>query len=73
MTTRFLQVANAGVNEVGDYVTPKVKNGKPEKPSVATVGVNFLGSIYSKNCTFSYIYALFIYSSYAPGHLLFGT
>ena len=71
-----LQVANAGVNEIGDYYTPKVKNGKPEKPAMATVDINLLGSIYSKNYPFDCIcvtYLTFIYSSYALGHPLFGT
>jgi hypothetical protein len=36
------------VDETGDYFTPKVKNGKPEKPAMATVDVNLLGPIYSK-------------------------
>jgi len=36
------------VNEIGDYFTPKFRNGKPQKPAVATVDVNLLGSIYSK-------------------------
>ena len=48
MTTRRFQVANAGVNEIGDYCTPKVKNGKPEKPTMITVDINLLGSLYSK-------------------------
>ena len=48
MTMRYLQVVNAGVNEIGDYFTPKVRNGKPEKPTVTTVDVNLLGSLYSK-------------------------
>ena len=48
MMRHRLQIANAGVNEIGDYLTPKFKNGKPEKPAMATVDVNLLGSIYSK-------------------------
>lgn len=49
-----LQVANAGVNEIGDYFAPKVKNGKLEKPTVTTVDVNLLGPIYSKNYALNY-------------------
>ena len=59
MTMLCLQVANAGVNETGNYFTPKVKNGKPEKPTVATVDVNLLGSIYSKGYPFNYICAIY--------------
>ena len=36
------------MNEIGDYFTPKVKDGKPEKPSMVTVDINLLGLIYSK-------------------------
>lgn len=75
MTIRCLQVANAGVGEIGDYLTPKVKNGKPEKPNVTTVNVNFLGLIYSENHPFDYtcvIYLVCICSSCTPGHLLSG-
>lgn len=43
-----LQVANAGVNEIGDYTTPKVKDGKLEKPVVSTIDINLMGTIYSK-------------------------
>jgi len=49
-----LQVANAGVNEIGDYFTPKVKNGQPQKPTTATVDVNLLGSIYSESDPIGY-------------------
>ena len=70
-----LQVANAGVNEIGDYFTPKIKNGKPEKPAMATVDVNLSGSIYSKEWSYQshmrYNH-VFIYPSCASGHPLFG-
>ena len=49
VTVHRLQVANAGVNEIGEYFTPKVKNGQLQKPTMATVDVNLLGSIYSKS------------------------
>lgn len=49
MTIYCFQVANAGVNEIGDYLTPRVKNGQLEKPTMATVDVNLTGSIYSKS------------------------
>ena len=59
MTMR-LQIANAGVNEIGNYYTPKVKNGKLEKPTVATVDVNLLGSIYSKNYPFNGVCVIYL-------------
>ena len=62
MTIHRLQIANAGVNEVGDYFTPKFKNGKPEKPVMATVDVNLLGSIYSKDNPINHMQCL----SYRP-------
>lgn len=49
MSMDRFQVANAGVNEIGDYLVPKVKNGKLEKPTTATLDVNLLGPIYSKD------------------------
>lgn len=58
-TMHFLQVANAGVNEIGDYFTPKVKNGKPEKPTMATVNINLLGLIYSKSYPFNYMCVIY--------------
>ena len=76
VTTRRFQVANAGVNEVGDYFTPKVKNGQVQKPGMATVDVNLLGSIYSKNDPTSYTcggYFIRACSSCALGYSLFGT
>ena len=49
VTIFLLQVANAGVGEIGNYFTPKVKGGgKLEKPAIGTVDVNLLGTIYSK-------------------------
>jgi len=56
VTEYHLQVANAGVNEIGDYFTPKVKNGQLQKPTMATVDINLLGSIYSKDDPTSYIW-----------------
>jgi hypothetical protein len=41
------QVANAGVNEIGSFWKPKLENGKPLKPSTATVDINLVGTIYS--------------------------
>jgi hypothetical protein len=76
MTTRRFQVANAGVNEVGDYCTPKIKNGKPEKPTMITVDINLLGSLYSKYGSINDtrdIHLIYVYSSCPPGHLLSGT
>ena len=64
------------MNEIGDYFTPQIKNGKLEKPTVTTVDVNLMGMIYSKDgptngkcdkhltCT---------RSSRASGHSLSGT
>ncbi|KAF9646620.1 NAD(P)-binding protein [Thelephora ganbajun] len=48
-------VANAGVNEIGDYFTPIVKNGKPEKPTMATVDINLLGSIYTAHLAIHFL------------------
>jgi hypothetical protein len=36
------------VPEVGNYITPTVKNGVPEKPVVTTLNTNLVGTIYSK-------------------------
>ena len=60
MMVHCLQVANAGVNEIGDYFTPKVKNGKPEKPTMATVDINLLGLIYSKNHPFNCMRVIYL-------------
>ena len=49
MMVHYSQVANAGVNEMGEYFTPKIKNGQLQKPTMATVDVNLSGSIYSKS------------------------
>lgn len=76
MTVRCLQVANAGVNEIGDFSTPKVKNGKPKEPTVATLDINLLGSIYSKDDPFNDIRGILLictYPSCTPSHPLFGT
>jgi hypothetical protein len=76
MKIHFLQVANAGVNEIGDYLTPKVKNGKPEKPTVATVDVNLLGTIYSERSPIDRVrhnHLILIYPSRTHRHALFGT
>ena len=76
MTMQFLQVANAGVNEIGDFFTPKVKNGKPKKPAVATLDINLLGSIYSKDDPLNDIrdiHLICAYHSCAPVHPLSGT
>ncbi|KAF9778396.1 NAD(P)-binding protein [Thelephora terrestris] len=40
-------VANAGINETGDYTTPKVKDGKLEKPTMTTIDVNLMGTAYT--------------------------
>lgn len=60
------QIANAGVNEVGNFSTPKIKNGKPEKPPITTVDVNLLGSIYSKDNRINRVYAVFVSSACSP-------
>ena len=75
MMRRRLQIANAGVNEIGDYLTPKFKNGKPEKPAMATVDVNLLGSIYSKDSPINrmrYLSYSRIFPSRPPGYPLLG-
>jgi hypothetical protein len=43
MTMCCLQVSSAGVNEIGDYIIPKVRKGNLEKPTMATVDINLLG------------------------------
>ena len=76
VTVHRLQVANAGVNEIGEYFTPRVKNGQLQKPTMATVDVNLLGSIYSKSNPANYTcYGCLIrvLSSCSLGHPLFGT
>ena len=76
VTLRLLQVANAGVGETGEYFMPRVKNGKPEKPIMATVDVNLLGTIYSEdNSIYGEYdnYLIRIHPSCTPGYALLGT
>ena len=35
------------MNEVGSFWKPKLENGKPVKPSTATIDINLVGTIYS--------------------------
>lgn len=48
-------VANAGVNEVGSFWTPKVENGKLVKPSTATVDINLVGTIYTAHLALHFL------------------
>ena len=35
------------MNELGSFWKPKLENGRPVKPSTATVDINLVGTIYS--------------------------
>ena len=72
MVVDRLQVANAGVNETGDYIAPKVKDGKLEKPTMTTIDVNLMGTVYSEeNELINTRHPLIcIYPSYAPSYPL---
>jgi len=48
-------VANAGVNEIGSFWNPKFENGKPLKPSTATVDINLVGTIYTAHLALHYL------------------
>ncbi|KAF7983815.1 hypothetical protein HWV62_19063 [Athelia sp. TMB] len=40
-------VANAGVNEMGEFLKPQEKDGKPVKPTFKTLDINLTGSLYT--------------------------
>ena len=40
-------VPNAGVNEIGFFSAPQLKDGKPVKPSMKTMEINLFGVLYS--------------------------
>ncbi|KAF9645486.1 NAD(P)-binding protein [Thelephora ganbajun] len=48
-------VANAGVNEIGSFWKPKLENGKPTKPSLSTVNINLVGTIYTAHLALHYL------------------
>ncbi|KAF9778483.1 hypothetical protein BJ322DRAFT_1014692 [Thelephora terrestris] len=48
-------VANAGINETGDYTTPKVKDGKLEKPTMTTIDVNLMGTAYTTHLAIHFL------------------
>jgi len=48
-------VANAGVNEIGSFWKPKLENGRPVKPSTATVDINLVGTIYTAHLALHYL------------------
>jgi hypothetical protein len=41
------QIPNAGVSEVGTFQSLQFKDGKPVKPTMATLEVNLIGVMYS--------------------------
>ena len=47
MTNGSTQVANAGINEGGNFYISQVVGGKPKKPTTATLDVNIKGVVYS--------------------------
>jgi len=48
-------VANAGVNEIGSFWKPEIQDGKPVKPSTATVDINLVGTIYTAHLALHYL------------------
>jgi len=48
-------VANAGITETGAFYTPKVIDGKPRKPTTATLDVNLGGTVYSISLALHYL------------------
>ncbi|PPQ66321.1 hypothetical protein CVT26_011152 [Gymnopilus dilepis] len=48
-------VPNAGVNEIGFFSAPQLKDGKPVKPSMKTMEINLFGVLYTAHLALHYL------------------
>ncbi|KIY67236.1 NAD(P)-binding protein [Cylindrobasidium torrendii FP15055 ss-10] len=49
-------VANAGVNEIGNFTPARVdKNGRPQRPNLTTIDVNLIGAVHTAHLAQHYL------------------